>query len=644
MVHFVYVVLGLFLGFSPLVMKIFPDFNNVRKKIDFHSIAYLKKYLIVIALITSAVFLQKNELTFGACCIILSLYISYEDKNVKWETFIISLLLFWASSRLVWWPDAFKERQSLVFLLLTLCLLKALCKSPIKKTSSLFLYFSLFAFILLAGILSFSTGLYGTFAHAIHHWAAYISTSQVLEAGGRVFYDMPTQYGLGPLALLAVIHKSNSWLEMYYFNSIMIFLYALLLMSSIIIMRNDRDYLKTIVFVISCLITTFFWTGYPHTVTFTNPYPSVNGMRFVPVVVLTLCLLLKAQGNKYFKSNIVIHIAWCFGVLWSPESAFYVTFIWWPYYLLLKYQNCTKKDLIPVILQGMATLIVCFLLLLSSFIFIYYTIYGVLPSAYTFLIYAINPPGPLPIVKDGAVWFLFAVLLLSAIALYKKFRLNPQDKETHYLFITSLLAYAVSSYFFLGRSHCNNVCNITPLILLTLVAIYSSFKTTIYRIPTIIVIITLITYGSFFGWQSLRGSLEKGTLLQFHPQQLVHDPLGSNTDIDNAINFIQSKFHEPLLVVSWNLIPYVTDDAWSGLHGFATFCYIPVEKRRAFLWNTMTRLQKTGWLIAKTRNVKPEDFAADPWLADYDTAYIRERAVDFGSYSAIRFVPRVTKK
>ena len=35
------------------------------------------------------------------------------------------------------------------------------------------------------------------------------------------------------------------------------------------------------------------------------------------------------------------HLLWAFGVLWSPESAFYVTFVWWPYYLWLR---CSQRS------------------------------------------------------------------------------------------------------------------------------------------------------------------------------------------------------------------------------------------------------------------------------------------------------------
>ena len=656
MAHFVYVVFGLFLGFFPLAMKISSNNDTIGKRIILHfPVHFFEKHLVKIFLISLGILLLllKRNLFFISGCTVLALLLSYKNKKIEWKIFVISLLFLILSSTLLWWYNenfsTYEWQRSVIFLVLSFCFLKILYNPPVENFWTILLYFCLFAFALLASIFTFSTGLYTSVDGAIlHHWGAYVGPSQVLEAGGRIFYDIPAQYGLGPTALLVAIHKSNSWLELYYLNGIIILLYALLLVCSILVMRKGKNASNTVVFIIACFLTSMCWTGYPPTVTFTPMCPSVTGMRFLPVALLTLLLLLRVSGNKYFRSNIIIHFAWCFGVLWSPESAFYVTFVWWPYYLLLRYQNCSRNNIVHVVIQSVGVLVMWLLALLCTFIISYYAVYGVLPLITAFLEYAIHPPGPLPIGIRGSVWFVCAALLLGLIAFYKEFKLNPNKKETHYLFITILMAYAVSSYFFLARSHSNNILNISPMVLLSLVAIHSVFKTNIGRLPTNILIVSLISYSTFFGWQNLRESLKEGTLLQFNPQQLERNLLNeafgvmsvqNKSDLKNAIAFVQAR-HEPLLVLAMfhNLIPSATDEAWSAIHGFANFVYVSASQRRLFLWNTMTRLQKTGWLLVE----KGDIFEA--WLPDYDTAYTRDQIVDFGSYFAIRFVPKITKK
>lgn len=643
----IYIFFGLFLSLIPLLMKV----PLVNKKVFSLHLPF-KNYLLQIALLSLIIFflILKNNLFFAFCCSLLALFLSYKDRQIECKTFIVSLLFLLASSKLLWWYNEnispYEWQRSIAFLLLSSCLLKMLSQPSNKKISSLFLYSNLFVFVLIAGFFSFNTGLF-SFADsticALHHWGAYIGPSQAMTAGARIFYDIPMQYGFGPTALLSLIHKSNFWLEMYYLNSIILFLYALFLFGCILVVRkNNLKPLEILIFLLACFVTTFFWTGFPPTATFTSPTPSVTGLRFLPVVVMSLLLFLKTAGYKYFQSNILIHFAWCFGVLWSPESAFYVTFVWWPYYLLLKYQNYEQKRIIPIILQGMVILIAWLLSLLIVFILIYYVIYGIFPSIYSFLEYAINPPGPSPVSVRGTVWFFLSVMVIGVVALYKEFRHNPNKKETYYLFITVLMAYAVSSYFFLGRAHSNNILNLTPFMLLALIAMHSTFKVGVGRISANILIVSLISYSIFFGWQSLRVSWEKGTLYQFNPHQLVNnlsnemlrEPDGPA--LKEAINFIQNKFQEPLLVLnsSYNLVPTASDEVWSALHGPANFAYMPSNYRRICLQRTMQRLRRTGWLIIDKK-------FDTQLLDDYDTAYKRDKQIDFGSYYAIRFVPRL---
>jgi hypothetical protein len=267
--------------------------------------------------------------------------------------------------------------------------------------------------------------------------------------------------------------------------------------------------------------------------------------------------------------------------------------------------------------------------------------YGILPSAEAYLLYAMHPPGPMPVNTKGTVWFFLAVIALGTIASYKEFKNNPDKKETHYLFITLLMTYAVSSYFFLGRAHSNNILNLTPLTLLLLVAIHSVFKTNLGRTPANILIVSLISDSAFFGWNSIRSSFQEGTLLQFNPRHLIRDMAGfTNKTITNIVNLVENKFHEPISVLDHNysLIPFATDEVWNAYHGFANFDVIPVKKRRTFLWNTMLRLQKSGWFIVEKGDLSKH------WLEDYDTAYTRDKTLDFESYYAARFIPKVKLK
>ncbi|MEI8087472.1 MAG: hypothetical protein WCG93_14780, partial [Paludibacter sp.] len=63
--------------------------------------------------------------------------------------------------------------------------------------------------------------------------------------------------------------------------------------------------------------------------------------------------------------------------------------------------------------------------------------------------------------------------------------------------------------------------------------------------------------------------------------------------------------------------------------------YIPSLYRKEFLVRTSQSLHKSGWLLIE-RRLSTEDL-----LSDFDYAYERTNRVDFGSFYAIRYSPRV---
>jgi hypothetical protein len=104
-----------------------------------------------------------------------------------------------------------------------------------------------------------------------------------------------------------------------------------------------------------------------------------------------------------------------FGALWSPESAFYVTCIWWPYYVFIKripgdfFLRCKN------IISSLVTLFSIGTGLVIVFNLIYHLIYYKSPALYAFLVYIIHPPGPLPINLYGSIRYFF-VLIATGIA------------------------------------------------------------------------------------------------------------------------------------------------------------------------------------------------------------------------------------
>jgi hypothetical protein len=283
----------------------------------------------------------------------------------------------------------------------------------------------------------------------------------------------------------------------------------------------------------------------------------------------------------------------------------------------------------------------------------YWLIYRTTPTAYGYFAYAINPPGPLPIDPSGAIWFFIAVLALGLAALYSTLRLAGNTREFRQIFLLVLLAYGTFSYF-LGRSHDNNLLNLLPFQLLVLLVAFRAPIAEWARIAAAVLLASLIGWSSVFGWDVWREAIWNGRLFEFEAQarrvsfsyddpstaeyirrfQVVNG--GDPADAARAANYIEGSFGEPLTMLDFAMNLRVTDDeaVWSAVQGPENFINVPSARRQEFLVSTAKRLGRTGWLVVDRK------FPADEWLKDFQSAYRTERTMDFGSYYAVRFVPK----
>ena len=117
------------------------------------------------------------------------------------------------------------------------------------------------------------------------------------------------------------------------------------------------------------------------------------------------CCNRKASGGN---------VLWVLGALWSPESAFYVTAIWWPLYLFDRRVSGSLTTQLVAMLRAAGQLCLLAILTVVAAILVYRIAYGIFPVLRYFLVYALYPPGPLPIdPRDDLVFQLVMVLSVS---------------------------------------------------------------------------------------------------------------------------------------------------------------------------------------------------------------------------------------
>lgn len=516
-------------------------------------------------------------------------------------------------------------------------------------------------FVAIAVILSFATGIFHNtepLLTAWHHWGAYIGPSELLLTGAKLFRDFPAQYGFGPTVLIASVCGKSCWGGMYFIVGFATLLFTLLI-SAIALGNNKQSLPQRGLILLLVILCCFFWTSYPPNASTAMITPSVSGLRFLPVLALVALLLwIDRRENNQPYPAILGHMAWAAAALWSPESAFYATFVWWPYYLFLRGANVDDNRTRTIeLLRALGILLAVLVALILCFQVSYWLVYQTTPSIYGYFAYAQNPPGPMPINAKGAVWFFIVVMSLGTVANWQTFRQSGNSPAFRCGFLHSLLAFGTFSYY-LGRSHDNNILNLLPFLLLVLLNVRATTIPESWRRGVAVALLaSLLGWISVFGWGIWRNIVESGEVLEFNPagfrqalsyenpdtaRRLVSRSLtykidaGLPEDAARAISRIRHNFGEPATVLdySMNLASTIPGSAWSAIHGPANFPYIPSVHRREFLQRTANTLKRSGWLVVDKK------FPAAEWLDDFDSAYTRTQELDFGSYYAIRYAPR----
>ena len=517
-------------------------------------------------------------------------------------------------------------------------------------------------FVLVAAMICFGTGVFPSSAMdgrtvgdaAWHHWGAYVGPSEMVLAGARLFHDVPAQYGLGPTLLIAALCSDSCWTGVYWLAGFCNLAFVISITAIGYKLRGaGRTTAEIAVLALLCLFCCLLWTAYPVDLGTPIVWPSVGGMRFLPVVVLVLLLVWKEtadhRNDGHRQPTRWGHLAWAIGILWSPESAFCVTFVWWPYYLWRQCAGAATGDLAANVGRAVLTLLLYMAGLIGFFISVYWLAYSTTPTRVGLLAYFLHPPGAEPINPGGAVWFFLAMLALGVVSLFNIYRRTGDSVQFRRAFLVLLLAYGTFSYF-LGRSVDNNLLNLMPYQLLVLLMVVDSGLPKAGRQMAVVMLASLLASASLFGWGSWLEAARAGRLLEFEPRKRI-EMFKQDPDAERAVAFIRERFGESAVVFDgrYNLTVTGLPAVWTAFHGPANFVYLPPAMRRQFLSNTAQTLRRAGWVVVRRHapaNASGPDqnkvrlFDPAGLLQDIYHVYRPTQGLDFGNYHAIRFESR----
>jgi hypothetical protein len=499
-----------------------------------------------------------------------------------------------------------------------------------------------------------------------HHWGAYIGPSETVLSGARILYDIPAQYGLGPTMLIASAPGDNRWIAMYWTVIVSGLLYSFfLLASACLIARKINNTWSYLTIVLASIASTLCWTSYPPALGGAWSFPSTGGLRFMPLAALIFCIVwTQSRATRTVVPRICGHALWCLAAIWSPEAAFYSSFVWWPYRLWLA--STSGKRPIRAVIAAIVEIVSVALAFLVSFVSIYYAMYGVIPDPEAYAAYVVNLTGPLPVDPKGAIWFFGFTVISGLIAAALAIRNKTDEASFAIIFVCLLSLYATFSYY-LGRSHDNNILNLMPFLVLVLAAVRAFSRSATLSRSAHVTLASILALTPLFGWSArqqalgsdysviadissmsyIRGDTSDLTGIGAVPWLDNRHALRAKTLLDfdpddaaRAVFYASVIRHEPLikLEIAAQIAP-IGPRAWAAIHDPIDFYFLPDALVARFIDRTMKSIKSPGWLvIAKSVDGDSQTLR---WKRLLTESYVATEEIDFKSYYAIRYAPKL---
>ncbi len=479
-----------------------------------------------------------------------------------------------------------------------------------------------------------------------HHWGAYLSPVMPLRAGATPFVDFPVQYGMGPTLLLAsACTVGDCWYGLYAVTICANALYLAICGWACLALTRGVDWPSRSLVLAALAAALWLWAGYP--VDWGNPIvtPSIGGLRFLPLASLLAIILAiesRTQAGTSSKAPMTVgYIVWFVGLIWSPESAFFATLLWWPWLALRKADDLVEQRAKFEALAKTAMLAAAALVAGYACLALLFRIaFGAWVPLHDFLLYILYPPGRLPVNAFGAIWLAGMVLWLALFAL-----VNCTDRPARRTLYAALLtAMAVGSYY-LSRSHDNNILNLFPFLILLLLAARAAwpgqFMSGFVR-ALMTGIVALVTTFIYHPWTVLpTGSSIAG--VQIGPSALISRfdlsrndaPAVVHPDAVRAMADLRRENNEAVLLFDDKKIMPSFDPAssWTGVNNPANFLPLTSDIIRKFVDRGANTFGRPGWLVTTQTD-------SLFWLPVFEHSYTVTEKRQYGTYFAFRLVPR----
>ncbi len=474
-----------------------------------------------------------------------------------------------------------------------------------------------------------------------HHWSVFVGTAQMVQQGGWLYWDIPSQYGFLSTLLMAFFPASNVWQSLYIIQALLFLVEASIIF---FIFRSLRAGIANFLFAFGVtFVAVYKIPGYFPDKNAAEGwlYPATGPVRFIWCYVLIAVLLWglrrEVSHRQLFGAGCVV---WVIGALWSVESMVYVSCIWLPAFAFLLLQRVIvpdyhKRGLKKSLLVGFGWLALPFVLLALALlgISLFYQIFlGHTPDWYGYIEYAFSGFFALPIDPTGSAWLfflLFCAIGTSAVYFLRENLLHPALAPILGAFG---LIWSTGSYF-VGRSHPIIPTNLVPEmctaigVLLYLFNRYGkadkwSFLIKSSLAPFLIIIVTLV----FNDWDAL---VEYAQTFSGYETQIIKALPHAAPELNSLFDKAQVKITDPIidatsvdLLPVWDFTqadgtrqPVLTNQTWMPASPPSLFIPIAPARWDVYLKRYIERNQPGGWLVVRKNKEKDDSlFQPDHWL------------------------------
>lgn len=378
-----------------------------------------------------------------------------------------------------------------------------------------------------------------------YHWEYFTGPIRSIRNGGWLLFNAPSQYGFFNILLASAIPIESSWQSLYFLQGLILFGVSAACLITLLSFSSHSFIQKISIFL---LIAGSFFFADPHWIG-PLPFPSSSVTRFFCCYLLIFSTLLPLKG---IRKKIVISIAWCVGVFWSAESAFYCSSI---YFFIIAADMLSARATEKLMLVIKTYFAIAFACLSTAIIFnslfFFYKI-GAFPNFISYFDYAIGYAsgyGYVPFPVNGPGNLALLIYLGIGILLFNSIQ---QMKNEAAITLASLAGciWAVGSYY-LGRPVPQNITALFPVLaycslLAIAIAERSGLKNMISplfaaAVPLFFLIMT--TYYSPGWWQNLQH------IQSFSSNISLHLPKAS-ADLEKALNKIDPTNSIPVVIFS----------------------------------------------------------------------------------------------